>query len=160
MSDGTESVETRLPVRVVAILGLFAVVTFLVSAVVLVVSWPTAPKRSPALPILLYAYDPTTRQMTERPQQTFKLGEVPVATIAERSIGTVRSDPLRAAWYDSLGHQTNRVDLSKLAELRTDPVPVSTAGAVPAGTYQFVLATVQGGQLEEIVAWVHVKIER
>ncbi|MBB4961230.1 hypothetical protein [Micromonospora polyrhachis] len=160
MSDGTESVETRLPVRVVAILGLLAVVTLLASVVALAVSWPTTPKRSSALPILLYAYDPMSARMTERPQQTFKLGQVPVATVEERAVGAVSRKRVRASWYDAVGHQTNSVDLSKLADLRTDPVLLSTTGAVPAGTYQFVLATVQGDRLEEVLAWVHVKIER
>ncbi|WP_203859845.1 hypothetical protein [Plantactinospora mayteni] len=142
------------------VLGLIAVVVVLASVVVLAVSWPTTPQRSPALPIRLYPYDPATASIVDLPQERFRQGQIPAATIDEGVAGSVAAEPAQASWYDAFGHRINSVDLPDLDDLRASPVPVSATSAVPAGTYQFVLATVRGNRAEEVLAWVHVEIER
>ncbi|MEU4644504.1 hypothetical protein [Micromonospora sp. NPDC023814] len=142
------------------VLGLIAVVVVLASTVVLAVSWPTTPQRFPALPIRLYAYDSATASIVDSPQERFRQGQIPAATIDEGVAGSVAAEPARASWYDAFGHRTNSVDLPDLDDLRASPVPLSATSAVPAGTYQFVLATVRGNRAEEVLAWVHVEIER
>ncbi|MEH1017586.1 hypothetical protein V6U90_31485 [Micromonospora sp. CPCC 206060] len=160
MPDETEAMRARLPLRVMTVLGMFAAVVVLASAVVLAVSWPTTPQRSPALPIRLYAYDPATAHLADLPQERFRQGQIPVATIDEGVAGAVAEEPARASWYDAFGHRTNSVDLPDLNDLRARPLPLSATSAVPAGTYQFVLFTVRGNRAEEVLAWIHVKIER
>ncbi|MEU6072956.1 hypothetical protein [Micromonospora sp. NPDC047074] len=160
MPDGSEPAEARLPVRVVTILGLFSVAVLLVAGAALVVTWPTAPHRSSYLPIRLHAYDPATARVEVAPQVTFRQGQIPAAAIAEPVTGSLMSERVRATWYDKVGYQTNSVDLAEINTLRTSPVPLSTTSAVPAGTYQFVLATIRGDRVEEVLAWVHVEIER
>ncbi|MBO4204461.1 hypothetical protein [Micromonospora echinofusca] len=142
------------------VLGMIAAVVVLASAVVLVVSWPTTPQRLPALPIRLYAYDPVTAHLADLPQDRFRQGQIPVATIDEGVAGALAAEPAWASWYDAFGHRTNSVDLAGLDDLRARPLPLSATSAVPAGRYQFVLASVRGNRTEEVLAWVHVDIER
>ncbi|MDT0527727.1 hypothetical protein RM555_01845 [Micromonospora sp. DSM 115977] len=158
--DGAAPTDDDLPVRVMTVLGLIAVIVILASAGVLAVSWPGTPQRSPALAIRLHAYDLATARIVDRPQKRFRQGQIPAATIDEGVAGAAATRPARASWYDAFGHRTNSVDLPDLDDLRATPVPLSATSAVPAGTYQFVLATVRGNRAEEVLVWVHVEIER
>lgn len=159
MPDGPAPVEARTPVRVMAVLGALAVVVLFGATVALAVSWPTTPRRSPALPIQFHQYDLATARIAPSPQATFREGQVPAATTRQRAVDAA-TGALRATWYDGLGHQMSSVDLDDLDELRANPVPLSTTSAMPAGTYQFVLSTVRGDQVAEVLAWVRLEIER
>ncbi|MEO3923644.1 hypothetical protein ABGB07_07255 [Micromonosporaceae bacterium B7E4] len=142
------------------ILGLVAAVVLIAATVVLAVSWPTAPQRSSHLPIRFYAYDPANARLSQVSRTVFQKGQIPVATVEGNAVDTGPRKAVRATWYDALGHQTNSVDLPDLGKLRSGPVPLSTTSAVPPGDYQFVLATVEDDRVVEVLAWVHVEIER
>lgn len=158
MTDPSDADQATPAVRLLTFLGLFAAVVLVATAVVLVVSWPTAPERGSPLPIRLYAYDPSTGQAAESPRASFRAGEIPAATIPEDAVEDGPTGPVRASWYDSLGYRTNGEDLDDLGELVADPVPLSTTSAVPAGDYQFVLEGIRDGRAVEILAWVHVEV--
>ncbi|MCP2321734.1 hypothetical protein HDA40_000241 [Hamadaea flava] len=160
MADPSEADRATPAVRLLTILGLIAAVVLVATAVVLVVSWPTAPERGSPLPIRLYAYDLATGRASNSPRASFQAGEIPAATIAEEDVDDGPTGPVRASWYDSLGYRTNGEDLDDLGDLVADPVPLSTTSAVPAGDYQFVLEGIRGGQAVEVLAWVHVEISR
>ncbi|SCL56495.1 hypothetical protein GA0070606_2617 [Micromonospora citrea] len=161
MPDRSEPGEAPTPVLVMRLLGLVAALVLLAAAVVAAVSWPTTPQRSTPLPIRFHAYDPATGRVSETPRSRFQGGQlVPAATVGARTVESGSRESVRARWHDATGYRTNSVDLSGLEELRTNPVPLSATSAAPPGNYQFVLAAVENDQVVEVLAWVHVKIER
>ncbi|MEV6971366.1 hypothetical protein AB0M47_40345 [Hamadaea sp. NPDC051192] len=160
MADPSDADQTTPAVRVLTILGLFAALVLVATAVVLVASWPTAPERRSPLPIRLYAYDASTGKVASSTQATFRAGEIPAAAIAEHAVEDGPTGPVRATWYDSLGHRAHSEDLGNLDELVGDPVPLSRTSAVPAGDYQFVLEGIRNGRAVEVLARVHVEIDQ
>jgi len=160
MSEGSGTDQPTAAVRLMTILGLIAAVVLIAAAAVLAVTWPTAPTRSSPVPVRLYAYDPSTGRIGSTPLSAFQQGQVPAAGIPADEVDEGPTGPVRATWYDALGYRTNSADFEDLTELSTAPVPLSTTSAVPAGDYQFVLEGLRDGKAVQVLAWVHVEIER